>query len=209
MKTKVAVLVAVVALALTGAFAADTSALRPPAGSRIALVVFEDLECPACAKADPLLLQAERNYGVALVRHDFILAQHHWSREAHIMARYFDTLSPQMGEEFRQYIFVNQNGIYKTNVRNWAEKFAAAHHTALPQFYDPTGALGKKVQDDTNLGAALGVHQTPTIYVVSNSPQVPPEQISDQSKLFETIEKVKTALGPAPAAKSTKVTKKK
>jgi protein-disulfide isomerase len=209
MKTKVAVLVAVVALMFTGAFAADTSALHPPAGSRIALVVFEDLECPACAKADPLLTQAERNYGMPLVRHDFILPQHNWSQQAHIMARYFDTQSLQLGEAFRQYIFANQNGVYKTNLRNWAEKFASEHHTALPQFYDPSGELQRKVMADTKLGAATGVHQTPTIYVVSNSPQVPPQEVTDQNKLFETIEKVKAALGSAPAVKSAKVTKKK
>jgi protein-disulfide isomerase len=204
-----AVLVAVVAMMLPGAFALDTSALHPPAGSRMALVVFEDLECPACAKADPLLTQAVRNYGVPLVRHDYVLPQHAWSKEAHIMARYFDSLSPQVGEEFRQYIFANQNGIYKTNLRSWAEKFATAHRTALPQFYDPSGALRSQVEADTKLGAATGVHQTPTIYVVSNSPQVPPQEVKDQSKLFETIEQVKTALGPAPAAKSAKVAKKK
>jgi len=205
MKRKMAVLVAVVALM----FAADTGALHPPAGHRMALVVFEDLECPACAKADPLLTQAERNYGLPLVRHDFILPQHHWSQQAHIMARYYDTQSLQLGEAFRQYIFANQNGIYKTNLRNWAEKFATEHHTALPQFYDPSGDLQRKVEADTKLGAATGVHQTPTIYVVSNSPQVPPEQVTDQNKLFETIEKVKAALGPAPTVKNANATKKK
>jgi protein-disulfide isomerase len=208
MKTKMVVLIAVLTMA-AAAFAGDTSALHPPAGNRMALVVFEDLQCPACAKADPLLTQAERNYGLALVRHDFVIPAHAWSKDAHIMARYFDTRSPQLGEEFRQYIFANQTAIYKTNLREWADKFAAAHHTAMPAFYDPTGSLRAKVEADTELGKATGVHQTPTIWVVSNSPQVPPEEVKDQSKLFETIEQVKSALGPDPAAKSTKVAKKK
>ena len=55
----------------------------------MALVVFEDLQCPACARAEPLLEQAERNYKLPLVRHDFIIPAHTWSKEAHIMARYF------------------------------------------------------------------------------------------------------------------------
>jgi protein-disulfide isomerase len=198
------------AVMVSAALAGDTSALRPPAGSRIALVVFEDLQCPACAKADPLLIQAERNYGVALVRHDFVIPNHVWSKEAHIMARYFDTQSPQLGEEFRQYIFANQNAIYKTNLRQFADKFAAAHHTALPAFYDPTGRLRAKVEEDTRLGQATGVHQTPTIYVVTNSPQTPFVEVTDQGKLFETIEEVKSALGPASAsaAKTKSNTKK-
>ena len=69
------------------------------------------------------------------------------------MARYFDTQSPQLGEEFRQYIFANQTAIYnKEKLREFADNFAEAHHTALPAFYDPTGALKAKVEADTQLG---------------------------------------------------------
>jgi hypothetical protein len=118
------------------------------------------------------------------------------------MARYFDTQSPQLGEEFRQYIFANQTAIYKTNLREFADKFAAAHHTALPAFYDPSGALKAKVEADTQLGKVTGetgVTHTPTIYVVSNSKQQPFVEVKDQEKLFDTIEQVKAGLGPAPA----------
>jgi protein-disulfide isomerase len=176
--------------------AADTSVLRPPAGQRMALVVFEDLECPACAGADPLLLQAERNYGIPLVRHDFIIPIHHWSKEAHIMARYFDSVSPQLGEEFRQYIFRSQTSIYKTNLREWADRFANAHHTPLPAFYDPAGTLRNKVEADTELGKSLGVHRTPTIYVVSVTPGAPYVEVTETGKLFETIESVRSHLPP-------------
>ena len=140
---------AVVAMMASAAWAGGYERAASSGGNGIALVVFEDLECPACAKADPLLMQAVRNYGLPLVRHDFVIPNHAWSKEAHIMARYFDTQSPQLGELFRQYIFANQTAIYKTNLRQWADKFAAAHHTALPSFYDPTGALRAKVEADT------------------------------------------------------------
>ncbi len=127
------------------------------------------------------------------------------------MARYFDAhptaQSPQLGEEFRQYIFANQSAIYKTNLREWADKFAAAHHTALPAFYDPTGALRAKVEADTQLGretGETGVTHTPTIYVVSDSKQAPFVEVKDQEKLFETIEQVKAALGPAPKTRAKK-----
>jgi protein-disulfide isomerase len=209
MKTKMMALVAVVAMMASAAWAAgDTSALHPPAGNRMALVVFEDLQCPACAKAEPLLEQAERNYHLPLVRHDFIIPIHNWSKEAHIMARYFDTQSPQLGEEFREYIFANQSAIFNTSkLREWADKFAAAHHTALPAFYDPSGALRAKVEADTQLGrvtGVTGVTHTPTIYVVTDSKQEPFVEVIDQAKLFDTIEQVKSALGPAPKTKAKK-----
>ncbi len=204
----VAGLVAVVMMASAAWAAGDTSALHPPAGSRIALVVFEDLQCPACARAEPLLEQAERNYHIVVVRHDFIIPVHTWSMEAHIMARYFDTQSPQLGEEFREYIFANQSAIYnKTVLREYADKFAAAHRTALPAFYDPTGSLRAKVEADTQLGRVTGetgVTHTPTIYVVSDSKQVPFVEVKDQGKLFETIEEVKSTLGPAPRTRAKK-----
>lgn len=203
MKMKWLALLAALMMMTSAAWAGDArSSLVPPAGARMALVVFEDLECPACAKTDPLLLQAMRTYNVALVRHDFVIPNHPWSKEAHIMARYFDKTSPQLGEEFRQYIFANQQQIFKPSLRQWADKFAAAHHTALPAFYDSDGALKGKVDADTQVGRELGVHQTPTIYVVTNSPQVPPTELTDTSKLFETIEKVKSQLASAPAPKS-------
>lgn len=209
MKTKIFGLLAAVVMTMTSAAlaAGDTSALHPPSGHRIALVTFEDLECPACAKTQPLLQQAERNYGIPVVWHDFIIPNHVWSKEAAIMARYFDTQSPQLGNEFRTYIFANQRSIYKANLREWADKFAAAHHTALPAFYDPTGILRTKVEADTQLGRVTGetgVLHTPTIYVVSDNPQLPFVEVSDPGKLFDTIEQVKAALPPERAARSKK-----
>ena len=48
-------------------------ALRPPKGATVALVIFEDLECPDCARAAPLLEEASRTYKIPVVRHDFPL----------------------------------------------------------------------------------------------------------------------------------------
>jgi protein-disulfide isomerase len=210
MKKKMVALVAMMAMMASAAWAAgDTSALHPPAGNRMALVVFEDLQCPACAKAEPTLEQAARNYKMPLVRHDFIIPSHTWSTEAHIIARYFDTHpvagSAQLGEEFRAYIFANQSSIYnREKLREWADKFAAAHHTALPAFYDPSGALLAKVKADTELGrktGQTGVTHTPTIYVVSDSREMPFVEVTDQAKLFDTIEQVKSALPKTKAKK--------
>ena len=35
----------------------NTTPLHPPAGARVAIIEFEDLECPDCARANPLLRQ--------------------------------------------------------------------------------------------------------------------------------------------------------
>lgn len=83
-------------------------ALRPPKGARVAIVVFEDLQCPDCRRAAPLVEEASKTYKIPVVRHDFPLPFHTWSYDAAILARYFDTHSKALGNEFRDYIFSNQ-----------------------------------------------------------------------------------------------------
>src|SRR5215475_13324558 len=97
--------------------------LKPPKGSEVALVVFEDLQCPDCRRAAPLVAQAGRTYKIPVVRHDFPLPMHNWSFDAAILARYFDTHSKVMGNEFRDYIFEHQLEILPGNLRGFAEKF--------------------------------------------------------------------------------------
>ena len=64
----------------------------------MALVVFEDLQCPQCGRVAPLLVQASRTYKIPLVQHDFPLPMHNWSFDAAVLARYFDTHSKEIGQ---------------------------------------------------------------------------------------------------------------
>src|SRR5204862_33544 len=117
------------------------SALRPPKGSQLALVVFEDLQCPQCRRAAPLVEQAAKTYKIPVVRHDFPLPLHNWSFQAAVMAHYFDSHSKQLGNDFRDYIFQHQLEINPGNLRSFAEKFAADHKVDLPFVFDPQGKL--------------------------------------------------------------------
>src|SRR6267142_4060665 len=80
-------------------------ALRPPKGAQVALVVFEDLQCPDCRRAAPLVAEAGRTYKIPVVRHDFPLPMHNWSFDAAVIARYFDSHSHELGYQYRDYIF--------------------------------------------------------------------------------------------------------
>jgi protein-disulfide isomerase len=188
--------------------AGDTSVLRPPEGSKVAIIVFEDLECPQCAHVEPLLEDAEKTYTIPLVRYDFSLPQHPWSFEAHVTARYFDTKSKSLGEEFRSWVFKNQNFITKQNVRGMAERFATEHRVTLPAFVDPDGKLAAKVKEDYATGQKVGIDHTPTIYVVGESRQTPYLEVKEISQLFSTIDQMKAlvkAEAPAPRSKSSSV----
>src|SRR5215470_10375515 len=94
--------------AACSAFAADASVLKPPPGARVAIVMFEDLEYPECASAYPLVWEAANAHKIPVVLHDFPLPRHNWSFEAAIWARYFDTKSEKLGNDFRGYIYRNQ-----------------------------------------------------------------------------------------------------
>ena len=51
----------------------DTSALHPPAGARVAIVEFVDMECPICGTENPLMKAAAAKYKIPWVRHDFLI----------------------------------------------------------------------------------------------------------------------------------------
>src|ERR1700731_4859221 len=87
----------------------DTSAFKPPSDAKVAIIEFEDLECPLCAQVSPMVRQAMSHYHVPLVHHDFIIPGHAWSRSGAIYARYLeDKVSPQVAEDFRRDVFASQ-----------------------------------------------------------------------------------------------------
>jgi protein-disulfide isomerase len=160
--------------------------LRPPKGAPVAIVVFEDLQCPQCRRVAPILEQASKTYKIPLVRHDFPLPMHNWSYDAAVMARYFEAASKGLGNEFRDYIFSNQFEINPQNLHSYGEKFAAAHKVDFPFVVDPQGKFAAAVNADRDQGKAINLNHTPTVYVVStrhpDKPyvEVDPKQIDSQ-----------------------------
>ncbi len=172
------------------ALAADVNpALRPPKGSQVAIVVFEDLECPRCRDTAPLIEEAQKTYKIPVIRHDFPLPMHKWSFEAAVTAHYFDSKSKDLGNEYRDYIFSHQPEIVPGNLRVFSERFAADHKVDLPFVIDPQGKLAAEVTAERDLGNRVGIQHTPTIYVVSSKPNGKPfVEVTDRSELFQTID---------------------
>ena len=184
-------------------FAGDTSVLRPPKGSKVALIVFEDLQCPDCSRAAPLLHEAAKKYNIPLVQYDFPLPMHNWSFEAAVNARYFDIKSKQLGDEYRLYIFQNQPQITKDNLRGVTERFAEEHKVTLPFVVDPSGDFAKQVRADFQIGQRVGIEHTPTIYVVSDTTRGKPfVEVVDRSQLYQLIDQVEKDAGDTTASKT-------
>jgi protein-disulfide isomerase len=184
--------IATLLVVVAGACAAqDTvdSVFRPPKGSQVAIVVFEDLECPMCRRTAPLVKEASKAYKIPVVRHDFPLPMHPWSYQAAVFARYFDTHSKELGNQFRDYVFDNQLEINLQNLRSYAEKFGTAHKVDLPFVIDPNGKLAAQVNADRDLGKAIKLDHTPTVYIVSSrNPSHPYVEVKDNNQLYSTID---------------------
>jgi protein-disulfide isomerase len=180
----------------TGNTFKDTSMLKPPAGARVAIIEFEDLECPACAHAFPIVHQAVEHYKIPLLRHDFPLKMHIWSLDAAITARYMqDKISPQAAEDYRRAVFANQNAIAsKEDLQNFTRHYFQTHGQQMPFVVDPTGQFAREVHADYELGERVGLSQTPTIFVVTPKSWT---QVTDVDQLYQTID---TALAQTPAA---------
>jgi protein-disulfide isomerase len=165
----------------------DTSMVKPPAGAKVAIYEFEDLECPACAHAFPIIHAAVDRYHIPLVRHDFPLKMHVWSFDAAITARYLqDKVSPQKAEEFRRDVFASQTAIAsKDDLANFTRRWFQTHGLQMPFVIDPNGLFRAEVQADETLGERIGLTQTPTIFVVTNKGWT---QIMDPSLTYQTID---------------------
>jgi protein-disulfide isomerase len=182
----------------------DTSMLRAPAGTRVAIYEFEDLECPACAHAFPIVHAAVDKYKIPLLRHDFPLKMHIWSFDAAVIARYIqDKISPQAAEEYRRAVFANQVSIAsKEDLTAFTQKYFQSHGHQMPMIIDPNGLFAAEVRADYTLGERVGLTQTPTIFIVTQKGFV---QVVDVTQLYAMLDTA-IADNPAPAAAKAKTT---
>ncbi|WP_263382225.1 DsbA family protein [Granulicella arctica] len=148
----------------------DTSMLKPPAGAKVAIVEFEDLECPLCAYDFSIVRAAVEQRRVALVRHDFPLTEiHPWSLTAAVTARYLqDSAASGMAETYRRDVFANQRNIAsKDDLSTFTQRWFQTHGQKMPFVMDASGVCTKEVLADRALGERLHVPHTPCIFVVT------------------------------------------
>lgn len=168
----------------------DATVLKPPPGARVAIVEFDDMECPECAFVNPILMGAVAKYRIPWIRYDFPLPFHAWSFQAAVDARWFDTKSKKLGDDFRNAVFANQRSIEtKPELRTFAENFAQQHGIGFPFVIDPQGKLAAQVKADYALGQRVGIQHTPTIWVVTNQTKaVPYVEVLNPNQLYSIID---------------------
>ena len=131
----------------------DGSPLKPPAGAKVAIWEFDDLECPACAHEIPIVHAAAERYKIPVVHHDYPWKFHVWSFEAAVTARYLqDSVSPRLADEFRRDVLANQNMISsRDDLSQFTRKWFQAHGQSMPFVMDAS-----KLQERSEGGPRAG-----------------------------------------------------
>lgn len=187
-------------------FAADASLLKPPPGAKVAVVIFEDLQCSDGARAFPVVWEAANAHHVPVVSYDFPLPMHNWSFDAAVWARFFDAKSEKLGYQFRDYMYSNQSGINPTNLQKFVQRFGDQNKVPIPSTNDPDGKLTEKVKAGYGLGQQIGLVHAPTIFVVGpSSVSAPFVEVVNHEELNQTIEgMLKKADLEAPSQRESK-----
>ena len=177
----------------------DTSSFKPPAGAKVAVIEYEDLECPACAHAFPMVHAAVSHYHIPLEENDFQIPGHAWSHDAAIFAHYLKAkVSPELAEQFRRETFAAQYRIAsKDDLHNFQESFMKSHGKQMPFVVDPTGQFDREVNATTAQGQKVGVMETPTIIVVSPTRWI---QVKDPQEMYAAIDQAQADANRVPTA---------
>jgi len=154
----------------------DPVAGNPAAAVRV--IVYQDLECPDCARWHGVLLsQVIPRFGahVAFEFRDFPLPQHLWSFNAAVIARYFDGKNAQMGLAWRDYCFTHQDALTPDNLidqaARWGKPYGVTRAQLEQVFANPE--LFALVQADQQLGHRDNVQHTPTVLLHGVEAQTP------------------------------------
>ena len=164
------------------------------------------METPDCGAANPLLVRASKLFNIPLVRHDFPQSFHPWSFQAAVNARWFDTKSKQLGDEYRDRVLANQPSINSLAfLRTFTEKFATSHQIVLPYGIDREGKLAAEVKADDELGKSIGIQNVPTIFVSTSQPQGGQVvEVIDRTKLYQVLDQALIDTKPSRKEISTK-----
>jgi len=152
-----------VSLEISESIAIGNSPTLGPVNAPVSIVVFDDFECPYCARAVPLLKDAQQAYEkqANLVFKNFPLSMHRNAEAAAIAG-----LAAERQGKFwplHDLLFENYNRLNPQKITELAEQAGLDMAQFEKDRNDPK--LKQQVQDDIRLGREVGVRGTPTIFI--------------------------------------------
>lgn len=143
----------------------------------VRVVIYQDLECPACAALHQALVQSLLPAYGARVRfelRDFPQPDKHpWAYNAAVYARYLDTKNVKLGLAWRDYCFSHQADITPGNLLDVAARFCAPAGITAGQLAQSLSRqdLFARIRTDQALGSNDHLKWTP--YIIVNGTAVP------------------------------------
>ncbi len=141
----------------------NNSAVKGEENAPVTITLFDDFECPYCARLVPTLEQVMAAYPqqVRLVYKHFPLSMHKFANSAaiaSIAARNQGKFWPMHDE-----LFANYNNLNEIKIRQLAESVGLDMKRFDRDIANP--ALQQEVAADTQLGTKAGVRGTPAVYI--------------------------------------------
>ncbi len=134
-----------------------------PADAPVSIVVYDDFECPFCAKAVPLLKEAQQSYPdqVKLVFKNFPLSMHKNARAAATAALAAD----KQGKfwPLHDLLFENYNKLNPQKIQELAQQVGLDMTRFNTDMADP--ALQQRINQEMQEGQKIGVRGTPSIFI--------------------------------------------
>lgn len=159
-----------------------------PIDAPVAIVVFDDFECPYCAKSVPLLKEAQQLYPeqTRLVFKNFPLKMHRNAEAAAIAGLAAD----RQGKfwPYHDLLFEHYNRLNPQKIAELAKQAGLD----LAQFERDRRdkQLARQVQEDIRQGKEIGVRGTPTIFI--NGRRVKERSVREMKRMIEEeLEKLK------------------
>ncbi len=158
----------------------------------VTIAIFDDFECPYCAKSVPLLKQVVAKYAgrVKLAFKNFPLSSHHNSRNAALTA----LAANQQGKfwELHDLLFANYNSLSPQKIDDLAAQTGLDMEQLKKDRGDPQ--LTALLNRDISEGTEIGVRGTPTIFI--NGRLLPERSVAGFSRLIE--EELSLVAPPTP-----------
>jgi protein-disulfide isomerase len=141
----------------------NDSATKGPANAPVTITVFDDFQCPYCARLLPTLERVLATYpnNVRLVFKHFPLSMHKFANQAakaSIAARKQGKFWP-----LHDLLFANYNKLNKAKIRELAESAGLDMERFDKDMASP--ALQQEISADMKLGTDSGVRGTPAVYI--------------------------------------------
>ncbi|MEJ2137703.1 MAG: thioredoxin domain-containing protein [Desulfofustis sp.] len=141
----------------------NNSAIKGPADAPVTVTLFDDFQCPYCARLLPTIEKVMQAYPtqVRLVFKHFPLSMHKFARQAaiaSIAARNQGKFWP-----LHDQLFANYNQLNNEKIRELAENVGLDMERFDKDIKNP--ALQQEIVADMQLGTSSGVRGTPAVYI--------------------------------------------